>query len=104
MKENIPPQHQPAKITAKKPLRKGEGQQIVQSSENSKVDKALPKRVTAPSADTLEQECLTDKNEEKSAKRLVSPVKGGPCINKERQKKVLDKTITGMSASKNGIS
>ncbi|XP_073115689.1 probable polyribonucleotide nucleotidyltransferase 1, chloroplastic isoform X2 [Elaeis guineensis] len=104
MKENIPPQHQPSKITAKKPLRKGEGQQIVQSSENSKVDKVLPKKVTSPSADTLEKESLTDRTQEKGVKGLVSPVKGGPFINKEKQKKVLNKTITGMSASKNGIS
>ncbi|KAG1368455.1 putative polyribonucleotide nucleotidyltransferase 1, chloroplastic [Cocos nucifera] len=104
MKENIPPQHQSSKITAKKPLRKGEGQQIVWSSENSKVDKVLPKKVTSPSADSLEKESLTDKNQEKAVKRMVSPVKGGPFINKEKQKKVLDKTITGMSASKNGIS
>ncbi|XP_017701138.2 probable polyribonucleotide nucleotidyltransferase 1, chloroplastic [Phoenix dactylifera] len=104
MKENIPPQHQPAKVTAKKPLRKGEGQQIVQSSENSKVVKVLPQKVTAPSADTSEQESLTDKNQEKAGKRLANPVKGGPYINKERQKKVLDETVTGVSASKNGIS
>lgn len=104
MKENIPPQHQPAKITAKKPSRKGEGQQVLQSSENSKVDKVLPKKVTAPSADTLEQESLTDKNQVKAVKRLVNPVKGGSHISKEKQKKVLDKTVTGMSASKNGIS
>lgn len=105
MKENITSQHQPAKLTAKRPSKKDEAQQIIQSSKNAKVDKILPGKVTAPSTDiTLEQADLTNKNREKSAKRSVNPIKDGSYVSKERQKEVLDKTVTGMSASKDGIS
>ncbi|XP_020095675.1 probable polyribonucleotide nucleotidyltransferase 1, chloroplastic isoform X1 [Ananas comosus] len=90
-KENMPPQEKLINISTRKPLRKNE-----EPSEESKVDKNLPKKVVAPLMDlTSEQGRLTGKNQAKVNE---------PYISKDRQKKSGNKASTGMVASKDGAS
>lgn len=87
----MPPQEKLINISTRKPLRKNE-----EPSEESKVDKILPKKVVAPFMDlTSEQGRLTGKNQAKVNE---------PYISKDRQKKSGNKASTGMVASKDGAS
>ncbi|XP_058105832.1 probable polyribonucleotide nucleotidyltransferase 1, chloroplastic isoform X3 [Magnolia sinica] len=103
-KENVSSQNASDKGTLRKVVSTPKDELARQDTAQTQ-DKSAPKSVTSSDKEvTSVQDSIADKTlqQEKAVKRLVTPSRDGPSLNKDRQKKSSSKEVTGVGTADGG--